>query len=98
MVTEKELHNIILIHTARTWERMRVLRANKEMPQDNIQSSTDAIPEIAYIILQDDVMQALLSYKGNRWTWERMTKGKAYASDEYIEYLAHVLITNNYGL
>ena len=96
MITENELHDIILIHTARTWERIRLTKPFNEMVQDNIQSSTDAIPEIAYIVLQDSIIQKLLKYNGDTWNWYDITNGVASASDEYIQHLANKLINKYY--
>ena len=50
MKTDKQMHNIILVHVARTWERIRLKQPYEEMPQDNIGSACNAIPEIAHDI------------------------------------------------
>jgi len=42
----RQIYNIILIHTARTWERIRLKQPFQEMPHDNI-ASTDYIEGIA---------------------------------------------------
>ena len=96
MITEKELHDIILVHTARTWERIRLKQQYEEMPQDNITSATDGIPEIAFDILNTDVIKRFLNYNGNDWDWGKETKGYAYMSDCYIEQKAFEIIYNNY--
>ncbi len=98
MILKEELRNIILVHTARTWERIRVKQAHVEMPQDNIMSASVAIPEIANEILQTAVMQRLLKSTGDDWDWGRETKGYAYMSDCYIEQKAHEIIYNDYLL
>jgi len=94
-ITKKEIHNIILIHTARTWERIRLKQRFEQMPQDNVRSAYEAIPEIAYEILKTDIITELISRKQN-WDWGRKTKGYAYFSDEFIEKKATEIIYNNY--
>ena len=96
MITDEQMHNIILVHVARTWERIRLEQPFKEMPQDNIESASVAIPEIAYEIYKDDVIQKLINYKKNDWDWEVMTKGEAHFSDLYIEGRAEKIIYNEY--
>ena len=96
MITDEQMHNIILVHVARTWERIRLEQPFKEMPQDNIESASVAIPEIAYEIYKDDVIQKLINYKKNDWDWEVMTKGEAHFSDLYIEGRAEEIIYNEY--
>ena len=95
-ITKNEIHDIILIHTARTWERIRLKQEYQEMTQDNIRSSTDAIPEIAFDILNTDVVKRFLNYNGNDWDWGKETKGYAYMSDCYIEQKAFEIIYNHY--
>ncbi len=96
MITETEMHNVILIHTSRTWERIRLKQQYEEMPQDNITSATDGIPEIALDILNTDVIKRFLNYNGNDWDWGKETKGYAYMSDCYIEQKATEIIYSNY--
>lgn len=96
MITEREMHNVILIHTARTWERIRLKQDFQEMPQDNIQSAYESIPEIAFDILNTDIIQRLLNYDGVEFNWGKETKGYAYMSDCYIEQKAFEIIYNNY--
>ena len=96
MITDEQMHNIILVHVARTWERIRLEQPFKEMPQDNIESASVAIPEIAYEIYKDDVIQKLINYKKNDWDWEVMTKGETHFSDLYIEGRAEKIIYNEY--
>ena len=97
MMTKNEMHSIILIHTARTWERIRLKQRFEEMPQDNIRSAYEAIQDIAYEILKTDIITDLISCKGN-WDWSRKTKGYANFSDEFIEKKATDIIYNNYLL
>ena len=96
MITDEQMHNIILVHVARTWERIRLRQPYNEMPQDNIESASVAIPEIAYEIYKDDVIQKLINYKKNDWDWEVMTKGETHFSDLYIEGRAEEIIYNYY--
>ena len=95
-LTENEMHNIILVHTSRTWERIRLKQEYQEMPQDNIQSAYESIPEIAFEILNTSVIQKFLKYNGNYWDWGKETKGYAFMSDCYIEQKAFEIIYNNY--
>jgi len=79
----RQIYNIILIHTARTWERIRLKQPFQEMPHDNI-ASTDYIEGIASIIIRDELIQKFIKNKnGDIWS---TTKGGA--SDSYIENLA----------
>jgi len=96
MNTETEMHNIILIHTARTWERIRLKQKHEEMPQDNIASASEGIPEISFDILKTDIIQRFLNHKSNDWDWGKETKGCAYASDCYIEKKATEIIYKHY--
>ena len=96
MKIDTEIHDTILVHVARTWERIRLEQPFKEMPQDNIESASVAIPEIAYEIYKDDVIQKLINYKKNDWDWEVMTKGETHFSDLYIEGRAEKIIYNEY--
>lgn len=93
MITKVGLFNIVLIHTARTWERMRLEQEDEEMPLDNIES-TDAIVELADEIVQDKVLQDFLTTKDKNWDWEE--KSGESCSDSYIEGLAEKLIKKNY--
>jgi len=84
---DREIYNIILIHTTRTWERIRVKQPFQEMPYDNI-DSTDCIQEIATRINDDDVIQEFLkNRKGDIWI------DVGGASDTYIEHIAEKIIT-----
>jgi hypothetical protein len=96
MKIDTEIHDTILIHVARTWERIRLRQSCNEMPQDNIESASVAIPGIAYEIYKDDVIQKLIDYKKDNWCWRVMTKGYADFSDTYIEKKAEEIIYNNY--
>lgn len=91
-----KINNVILVHVARTWERIRLRQPFKEMPQDNIQSAERGIQDIADEILNDYVIQKLINYKKDDWSWEVMTDGYADFSDTYIESRATEIIHNYY--
>ena len=88
---DQEIFNIILIHTARTWERIRVKQPHQEMPIDNIES-TECIEEVAIEIIYDDVVQEFLETRD----WLVWVKVSGAMSDAYIESLAEQIITKNY--
>ena len=90
------IHNIILVHVARTWERVRLRQPYEEMPQDNIMSACNSIPAIAEEIYNSEIMQELIDYKGDDWCWRTMTKGYAEMSDVYMEKKAEEIIHNQY--
>tara|TARA_B100000902_G_scaffold288863_1_gene275061 strand:- start:32 stop:337 length:306 start_codon:yes stop_codon:yes gene_type:complete len=80
---EDILHNTIVVHVARTWERIRLKQPYAEMPDDNI-SSVDTILEIAYSVLKDEVIQDfVVRQSGDVWL-----ETKEGMSDIYIESLA----------
>jgi len=91
MKFDREIFNIILIHTARTWERIRVKQPHQEMPIDNI-GSTECIEEIATTINDDDVVQEFLETRDGE-VWAKVDGG---SSDSYIESMAEQIITKNY--
>lgn len=92
-ITYLYLHQIILVHVSRTWERIRLEQAHKEMPYDNI-DSVDNIIEIADNIIEHKVMQKFLDTKINdgegNWDWEK--ESGVSCSDTFIENLATELI------
>ena len=99
MRDSNEQHNllhIILVHVARTWERIRLRQPYEEMPQDNIMSADSSIPEIAYEIYKSEIIQKLIHYKEENWCWRTMTKGYAGMSDIYIEKKAEEIIYNQF--
>jgi len=88
---DREIFNIIIIHTARTWERVRQTMPHQEMPLDNI-ASVEAIEEIATEINKDHIIQRFLRERdGEIW---REGGGM---SDIYIESLALKIIQKNYN-
>lgn len=88
---ERQIFNIILIHTSRTWERIRVQKFNGEMPIDNI-ASTEVIEEIAYDIFKLDIIQNFISIDDKNDYWSNNTEEGM--SDIFIESKAESLITN----
>ena len=91
MVIERTLFNTVLIHVARTWERIRVTRPHQEMPIDNI-ASTEVIEEIAFMIYSNDVVQGFLD--SNDWDYWMTTTNMM--SDAYIEEVAFNIISKNF--
>ena len=94
---DRWMFNTILIHVARTWERVRLQQPHQEMPQDNIESAEDGIPTIAEEIFFNDVIQGFLNaseeVKCDDY-WIKNTKEGM--SDCYIEELAHKIIVEEY--
>ena len=81
--SEDIIHNIIVVHVTRVWERVRLKQPHQEMPDDNI-ASVDTILGIAYEILKDKVIQDfLVRQSGDVWL-----ETKEGMSDAYIETLA----------
>jgi hypothetical protein len=94
---DRWMFNTILIHVARTWERVRLQQPHQEMPQDNIESAEDGIPTIAEEIFFNDVIQGFLNASEKvkcDGYWEKNTKEGM--SDCYIEELAHKIIVEEY--
>ena len=90
---DRQIYNIILVHVARTWERIRVTQKHKEMPLDNIESADDAIPYIADIIYEGKIIQGFLNGNEDDY-WENNTKEGM--SDSFIEAEAERFINKNY--
>ena len=94
---DRWMFNTILIHVSRTWERVRITQPYEEMPQDNIESADDAIPNITEEIFFNDVIQGFLNASEEvkcDGYWEKNTKEGM--SDCYIEELAKQIITREY--
>tara|TARA_R110000796_G_scaffold80241_2_gene177613 strand:- start:111 stop:392 length:282 start_codon:yes stop_codon:yes gene_type:complete len=87
----QEIYNIVLIHTARTWERMRLTQTYQEMPFDNI-ASTDEIEEIASTIYDNDIIQGFLTDEIKDDYWINNTAEGM--SDIYIEAEAERIIND----
>lgn len=89
--TERHIFNIILIHTSRTWERIRIQKFDGEMPIDNI-ASVEVIEEIASEIFKTNIIQNFISIEDKNDYWIKNTiEGM---SDIFIESKAESLITN----
>ncbi len=92
----QEIYNIILVHTARTWERIRLTQPYQEMPFDNI-GSTDEIEHIASTIYHNDIIQGFLNapddLSKDRWWIDNVDEGM---SDAYIEVEAENIINREY--
>ena len=92
---ETMVFNDVLIHTARTWERIRLAQKSLEYQYDNIESC-DCIVAVAGEIFYSEIIQKFLKSSRNerRGFWGRETKEEF--SDEYIENIAHDKICNDY--
>jgi hypothetical protein len=92
----RDIYNIILIHTARTWERIRITQPHQEMPFDNI-GSTEQIENIASTIYNGDIIQGFLNapddLSKDRWWIDNVDDGM---SDVYIENEVERIINNVY--
>lgn len=85
----REVFNVVLVHVARTWERVRLTMPHQEMPQDNIESADDAIPTIAEQIFNNDIIQGFLNSEDQDDYFDRVV---GEFSDVYIEGEAERLI------
>jgi hypothetical protein len=89
-IIDRGIYNTILIHTARTWERVRAKQPLQEMPYDNIES-TGCIEEIATRIYEDKIIQEFIKNRnGDIWI------DIGASSDTYIEHLAGLIITKEF--
>ena len=86
----REIYNIVLVHTSREWERVRVTQPHQEMPYDNI-GSVDEIESIASRIYYNDVMQGFIKAENRDEYWIKNTSEGM--SDSYIESEANRIIT-----
>lgn len=75
----------VIVHVARTWERIRLDQDNQEMPLDNI-ASVDAIVEIADYIMYNKTVKLLLDTDIKEWDW--FTATGHHCSDSFFEELA----------
>jgi len=94
---DRWMFNTILIHVARTWERVRMAQPYQQMPQDNIESADDSIPTIALEIFFNNIIQGFLNASDgvkHDGYWENNTKEGM--SDCYIEAMAEEKIMNDY--
>jgi len=90
------MHDYILIHVARTWERVRMTQPHQEMPQDNIESAEDSIPSIAYTIFNNDIIQGFLTASEDVKQDDYWSKNTGTMSDCYIEQVAEDIIKKDY--
>ena len=88
---DRGIYNTILIHTARTWERIRLTQEHEEMPLDNI-SSVAAIEEVATDIINSVIIQEFLTHRDGS-IWDRSGYG---CSDAYIDNLATKIIVTEF--
>jgi hypothetical protein len=86
-----EVRDTIVIHVARTWERIRKEKDNNDldMPYDNI-GSVDVIQTIAEIIMSYAMIREFIKTKDGM-IWNREGDG---CSDIYIERKAIEIINN----
>lgn len=80
----------VIVHTARTWERIRTEQPFQEMPLDNIESA-EAIMEIATKIMEDKNIQKFVITNDDDIFYNLDT-----FSDSYIENLAYNIITKEF--
>jgi len=90
------MFNYILIHVARTWERVRVAQPHQEMPLDNIESADEGIPDIAEQIFFNDIIQGFLNASEEVKDGDYWDKNTGTMSDCYIEDVAHKIIIEEY--
>jgi hypothetical protein len=94
MITKTYLFNTVLVHVARTWERIRVEQPHQWMGYDNIES-VDEIVTITDSIMEDQILKKfLIPEEWENWDWDRET-GEG-CSDIYIENLANKIIFEDY--
>ncbi len=88
---KSEVRDTIVIHVARTWERVRKEKDNNEldMPYDNIES-VDVIQTIAEIIMSYAMIREFIKTRDGM-IWNREGDG---CSDIYIERKAIEIINN----
>lgn len=75
----------VIVHVARTWERIRLDQDNQEMPIDNI-ASVDVIVGIADYIMHNETVKLLLDTDIKDWDWYRYSGH--HCSDSFFEELA----------
>lgn len=90
---DRVLYNIILVHVARTWERIRVTQEHQEMPCDNICSADEVMPWIADNIYEGKIIQGFINGDEDDY-WLNNTKEGM--SDLFIEAEAERFINKNY--
>ena len=88
---KKELFRVVLVHTARTWERLRLEQTHKEMPLDNIES-VDAIIEVSDKIMKVDILKRFITEPQADY----FITHTGMLSDTYIETLAKKIIKKRF--
>jgi hypothetical protein len=91
---EREMFNIVLVHTARTWERIRIEQPYEEMPADNIGSVNEIIQIAEEIVKLDPVLVKFIGSASDEWDWFEES-GEDF-SDTYIEKVAEQKIMNEF--
>lgn len=91
MKFDRNIYNIILVHVARTWERLRLNQPHQEMPLDNIESAEEFQIIALYIINSELVQEFITKQDGS--IWDKFGDG---CSDAYIERISAEYITKNY--
>jgi hypothetical protein len=95
-MTSQEIYSYILIHVARTWERIRVEQPHQEMAQDNIESALEGIPTIATDIFNNDIIQGFINASEEVRKDDYWDKNTGTMSDCYIEEEAEKIIREEY--
>jgi|AOAMet11_17_M020_2_1038521.scaffolds.fasta_scaffold15860_1 hypothetical protein len=91
MKFDRNIYNIILVHVARTWERLRLNQPHQEMPLDNIESPEE-LQIIADFVIETDLVQEFLTNRDGS-IWDKFGDG---CSDVYIERVGAEYINENY--
>jgi hypothetical protein len=92
-MVNREVFNTVLVHTARTWERLRLEQPYQEMPIDNI-GSVDAIIEISEEIMKDYHIEKFIDSPEADYFMTHT----GMLSDTYIETLGEEIIKKQYEL
>tara|TARA_R110000751_G_scaffold275025_3_gene375894 strand:+ start:643 stop:1266 length:624 start_codon:yes stop_codon:yes gene_type:complete len=92
------MFNTILVHVARTWERIRTQQPHEEMPQDNIES-VSAVEGIANEIWENTVIQGFLKASEDVRQDDYWIKNTVEGvSDCFIEATAENIIKFNFSI
>lgn len=86
-MTKQELFNTVLVHTARTWERVRLEQPNQELPYDNIESVNEIV-QITDSIMENPIVAGFIDYNGIDY----FVTATDMLGDTFIEQLAHAEI------
>lgn len=77
------LRSNVIVHVARSWERLRLYSDNKDFSSDNIESVNEIV-EIAERIMENKIVLKLL--ESDTWDWFKETGN--HFSDVFFEELA----------